>query len=290
MPTAGLEVLKQLLQFDPGLPTDWLMQEHATKVALALMLQIVRNQFDPGTIRAVAEQGDHPIHALRFAPYNENRVRMSWNEQERRLAARMLTAEKNLDEAKQEKRASDRKFEQAENRLTEVEAESALMRMMLTLKAFQQCVEPLLERGPLVTVMLALFGEAALTKNAATQEVREKTKRAYEVLARRIDDDEFRINLGRALRNWICEYDDQAGPDGRLSAAAAAELAERWMANSEAFEKFNEVLQDKPVRNVDHGSDGAAIGASLEEADAVLDDGSSFVDEDVDDEFEDLPF
>lgn len=221
------------------------MAGNATQIGFQIFAELAKLSFNPNAIQAITEDARHPLIARRFATLNSSNFRESWGQQERRLIARYVAAKEEVEVAKKVSAASEKALKDSCAKLEDVSTDLVLMRMTLAMRGLQEFAKPLLDRMALVTLMVALFGDAAKANGEDGKPLREQTKRTYGILAKRVDDEAFLQGIGHVIREYACRYDDEAGAEGRLSLAAASEIADRWLVNSEAFEKFNEVLQGK---------------------------------------------
>lgn len=273
-----VEIMRKLMETAAAAEGEDDALASAAQLAQLLFAQIATANIDPSALRVILESETHPLLVRRFAAVDVNGHRQSWTRQEERVLNRYASAQARLRDAKAIAEAADLKLQHAKRELESVSIEMALMRLSVMLRGLQEFVRPALETGPLVMLMLAVLGDPAAGDDAASEDARTSARRTFEVLARRIEDEDFKEKVGALIRDFVTTYDDEVGGERRLSAGAAERSRNALLADGKAMRKLREAAS------------GEAGDASPDDVEAASGDSASAADTDIEDEFEGLPF
>ncbi len=249
----SIQVIRNLMEVTAGAEGEDDALAGKAKLAQLLFAQMASANIDPPALRMLLQSDRHPLFVRRFVAMDLNGHRQSWTRQEERVLKRYANAQQRLLEAKAFQKAAESKLAAARSEVENVSVDVALMRLSVMLRGLQEFVQPAVQAGPLVTLMLAVLGDPA-SDSAMSADDRAAAKRTLDVLTRRIADQVFLEGLGKVVRDFVTSYDDEVGAARRLSIGEAEKEREALFNDDGALAKLASVAS------------GVVVEASREEA------------------------
>lgn len=276
------EILQRLLDAGAANYSDDVVLAGTAKAVQVLLAQIASAKLDPSAMRLVLESERHPLLVRRFAALDPNGNRQSWTRQEERLLKHYFASQERVKDAKVVAKAAAEQLLEAERAFEKSSLDVALLRITLLLRSMQQYLRPALDAGAMLTLATAVLSRVATADDASSDEARAEAKQTFEALTRRVDDSDFAAQLGELIREFVKSYEQKAGPDGRVSLAAAERIVEEVRADGSMSRMISDVMSGESAMPAD--------SAASERSEEPVSASASSGEEKAEDDDDGLPF